>query len=159
MACLANVTLFAGLCPGPACMTSHLAGLHVWTIAELALLVLIVSIVSGVGTAGKVIVAPPNVVVGAGGRRKTQVRGAIVTLDGQGPSHSKSLRAHLRRVEARVQTEFARPVSHTMAARLLHALVELLLGVNVILVASLVNVVVMVIGVAHQVATRGRSLA
>lgn len=137
-------------------MTSHFAGLHVWTVAELALLVLIVRVVSGVGTAGKVIVAPHNVVVGAGGRRNTQVRRACVTLDGQGPS-SKPLRAHLRRVEARVQTEFARPVSHTMATGLLHALEELLLGVNVVLIVSLINVVA--IGVAHQVSTRGRSLA
>lgn len=55
--------------------------------------------------------------------------------------HSEALRAHLCRVESRAITKFTTSVTNAWTSWLLHALVDLLLGIQVELSAMLITII------------------
>ena len=120
---------------------AHLARLHVWTVAELALFVLEVGVIGRIRLGrSKVIVAPHDVVVRRGGRRQPEI-----ILVGQVASHAESLRAHLCRVETRIDTsELSRAIGESLGAGwlLIKPLVYLLLRIDVKLVGLIADHVV-----------------
>ena len=133
MSGLTDVTLFAFLAAWSSWPT-ELRSLHVWAVAQLALLVLEVCIVGRVGPRREVIVVAYDVVVWRGRSRDTQIR--LILSIWHATCHSEALRANLCRVKACVDAELASVASHWVAnLSWLHALVYLLLCVDAVRVS------------------------
>ena len=134
---LTDIALLSRLSDAP----THLARLHVRAIAELALFVLEVSVISGVWLGcSEVVVAAHDVVVRRGSRRQSQI-----ILVRQTTSYSESLRANLRRVEACVDaSELSRAIGESLRTGwlLIKPLVYLLFRVDVKLVRLIADQIV-----------------
>ena len=128
MRCLTDVTLL--LLTLLADLATNFASLHVGAVAQLPLLVLEVGIIGRIWAGGKVIIGAHYVVV----RWCDASVQSEVVLIGDAWAHAESLRSNLRRIETSVDTKL--PVAHRLLV--LHALVDLLLGIDAELAVVLI---------------------
>ena len=126
MCSLAYVALLSGLRASTRRFVH--AGCHIRAIAQLALFVLVIGIISGVGSACKVVIVADDVVVRAS-HSIGQPLEIVHTLVLHTTSHSKPLRTNFGRIESTVVDSILCLASHSTSL-LLHALVNLLLSID-----------------------------
>lgn len=105
---------------------AHFRSLHIRTVAQLPLFVLVVSIICRIWPLSEMVVVAKYVVVWRGRCGEPNV----LILTRHAARDSEPLRPHLRRVETRAEAKLARSATYHSVVLPLHPLIDLLLSVD-----------------------------